>query len=213
MANVFYRALDNTLKTLVDMLDGTHAERVVAEPPLRFQTDGGGPSARMRVDPGQTGFFAGRMFRTFYEFNIPAGGTLNIIFQSPINFILWGQTVEIDQGAIKVENILEPTIGGVFTELPLIGRNRMSEVPQPPYIPRMQCGQGGTLTYGPTQVVDVIRLRTAQNQGTSRSSNVVNGQDSERGIPPGNHGVRLSALAGITEATLGTIHFTWEERP
>lgn len=179
--------------------------------PSQFYTDGGfGPNARLRVDPGQTGFFAGRMFRTFHEFNIAAGGTLNILFQSPINFILWGQTVEIDQGAIKVENITGPTIGGVFTELPLIGRNRMTEAPQPLYTSQMQCGQGGTLTGG--TVVDAIRLRTAQNQGTSRSSNIVNGQDSERGIPPGNYGVRLSALSGITEASLGTIHFTWEER-
>lgn len=180
--------------------------------PSKLFTDGGfGPNARLRIDPGQTGFFTGRMFRTFYEFNIPAAGTLNLLFQSPINFILWGQQVEIDQGGIKVENITNPTTGGVFTQLPLIGRNRMTEAPQPLYVSQMQCGQGGTLTGG--TVVDVLRLRTTPNQGNSHSSNIVNGQDDERGIPPGSYGVRISALAGVSEASLGTIHFTWEERP
>lgn len=183
-----------------------------AAPPSNLMTDGGfGLNARLRVDTGQTGFFAGKMFRTFYEFNIPSDGSLTILFQSPINFILWNQQIEIDQGAIKVENITGPTIGGTFTELPRIGRNRMTEAPQPLYASQMQCGFGGTLTGG--TVVDVIRLRTNPNQGNSRSSNIVNGQDSERGIPPGNYGVRLTPLTGITEATLGTIHFDWEERP
>lgn len=180
--------------------------------PSALYTDGGfGQNARLRVDSGQTGFFAGKMFRTFHEFNIAAGGSLNILFQSPINFILWEQSVEIDQGAVKVENITGPTTGGSFTELPRIGRNRMTEAPQPLYASQIQCGQGGTLTGG--TVVDVIRLRTAQNQGNSHSSNIVNGQDSERGILPGNYGVRISAIPGITEASLGTIHFNWEERP
>lgn len=38
---------------------------VVAHPPLVLMTDGNGPNARLRVDVGQTGFFAGREFRTF----------------------------------------------------------------------------------------------------------------------------------------------------
>ena len=180
--------------------------------PSALYTDGGfGPNARLRVDPGQTGFFAGRVFRPFHEFNSPAAGSLTILFQSPINFILWKQQIEIDQGAIKVENITNPTTGGIFTELPKIGRNRMTEAPQPLYASRMECGFGGTLTGG--TVVDVIRLRTNPNQGNSRSSNIVNGQDSERGLPPGNYGVRITPLPGISEDTLGAIHFDWEERP
>lgn len=183
-----------------------------AAPPSDLLTDGGfGKNRRLRVDPGQTGFFSGHMFRTFHEFSIAAGGTLNILFQSPINFILWGQQVEIDQGAVKVENITSPTISGTWTALPNIGRNRMTEAPQPLYVSQMVCQQGGTLTAG--TIVDAIRLRTAPNQGNSHSSNIVNGQDSERGVPAGNYGVRISALAGISEASLGTIHFTWEERP
>lgn len=182
-------------------------ENATGTPASDLLTDGGfGVNRRFRVDSGQTGFFAGRMFRTFYEFSIPAAGSLNLLFQMPINFILWSQQIEIDAGGIKVENIINPTIGGVFTELPVIGRNRMTEAPQPLYVSQMQCGQGGT-------IVDSLRLRTAANQGNSHSSNIVGGQDSERGIPPGTYGIRLTPLSGIAEATLGTIHVMWEERP
>jgi len=187
-------------------------ENATGTPASDLLTDGGfGVNRRIRVDSGQTGFFAGRMFRTFHEFSIPAAGSLNPLFQMPINFILWSQQIEIDAGGIKVENIINPTIAGVFTELPVIGRNRMTEAPQPLYASQMQCGQGGTLTGG--TVVDSLRLRTTTNQGSSHSSNIVNGQDDERGVPSGAYGIRLTALSGISEATLGTIHVMWEERP
>lgn len=203
--------------TFAGLTDGSSAilavvDNSTATPSSDLLTDGGfGVNRRIRVDPGQTGFFAGRMFRTFYEFNIPTAGSLNLLFQTPINFILWSQQIDIDAGGIKVENITNPTPGGVFTELPVIGRNRMTEAPQPLYVSQMQCGQGGTFTGG--TIVDSLRLRTAANQGNSHSSNIVGGQDSERGIPPGTYGIRLTPLSGIAEATLGTIHVMWEERP
>jgi len=203
--------------TLAGLVDGAGLALAIVDnatgtPASDLLTDGGfGSHRRIRVDPGQTGFFAGRMFRTFYEFNIPSAGSLNFLFQTPINFILWSQQIEIDAGGLKVENITNPTIGGVFTELPVIGRNRMTEAPQPLYVSQMQCGQGGTLSGG--IVVDSLRLRTTTNQGSSHSSNIVNGQDDERGVPAGSYGIRLTALSGISEATLGTIHVMWEERP
>jgi hypothetical protein len=58
----------------------THAERVYAELPLDMCTDGGtGDFRRLRVDVGQTSFFAGREFRTFREFTIPNGGAPEVI--------------------------------------------------------------------------------------------------------------------------------------
>lgn len=227
MVDVQYRVLDNTVKKLKDMGDGTHAEVVhvgggftatidgpieaTTELPPALITDNGGPSQRLRVDPGQTGFFAGRMFRTFHEFSIPSAGSLEFLFQSPINFIVWTQKIEIDQGALKVENIVNPaSITGVWTELPEIPRNKMTEVPAP-YTSQVQAGYGGGHTGG--TVVDILRIRTNPNQGNSHSSNVVSGADSERGLSPGNYIVRLSALAGVTEATTGVISLSWEERP
>jgi len=43
-----------------------------AVPPMNILTDKGtGPNSRLRVDVGQTGFFAGRMFRNYIEALIP----------------------------------------------------------------------------------------------------------------------------------------------
>ena len=57
-----------------------------------FITDREGPAQRMRVDPGQTGFFAGRMFRSYLEQIIPvAGPAVSARFTSPVDFILWQQ--------------------------------------------------------------------------------------------------------------------------
>lgn len=181
-----------------------------AVPPSRLLTDGGfGQSSRLRVDPGQTGFFAGRMFRSFHEFDIPAGGSLNMIFQSPVNFIVWDLRVELDQGALRVENVTNPVLGAdPWTELPEIPRNGMTEAPQPAYTPRVQMGYGGAFTGG--TVVDVLRIRTTQNQGNSHSSSLVSGADNERGLPPGNYIVRLSAMPGVTEASTGVISMSWE---
>ena len=71
--NVKFPFWQGLLKLLTDMGDGTHAERVEAYPPKVLMTDGNGTYARMRVDVGQTGFFAGREARTFHEFAIPTG--------------------------------------------------------------------------------------------------------------------------------------------
>lgn len=184
-----------------------------AVPPSQLLTDGGfGQNSRIRVDQGQTGFFSGHMFRSFHEFSIPAGESLNLIFQSPVNFIVSSLRVELDQGGLKVENVTNPSLDVVpWTELPEIPRNRMTEVPQPAPAPRVQMGFGGTFTGG--TVVDVLRIRTTQNQGNSHSSSLVGGADSERGLPPGNYIVRMTALEGVTEASTGVISMSWEERP
>lgn len=82
--------------------------------PDKLHTDGGlsGANTRLRVDTGQTGFFAGRMFRMFYEFSLAAGATETIRFECTKNFILWQQRVDIDAGGLKVENITTATPSG-----------------------------------------------------------------------------------------------------
>lgn len=50
MANKLYRVLANTLRQLVDMGDGSHAEQVVAHPPFDMIT--AAPNRRLRAYPG-----------------------------------------------------------------------------------------------------------------------------------------------------------------
>ena len=78
VANIAFRFWQDITKALVDHADGTWKERVEAYPPVRLMTDNDGPFARLRVDVGQTGFFAGRTFRTFQKLTV-ASGTSRVI--------------------------------------------------------------------------------------------------------------------------------------
>ena len=57
--------------------------------PFKLLTDKDGPSARLRVDVAQTGFFAGRECRSFIRLNIAASSSLVVRVVSPIDFIVF----------------------------------------------------------------------------------------------------------------------------
>lgn len=180
-----------------------------ASPPLRLLTDDGtGPNARLRVDVGQTGFFAGREFRTFREFNIAAGQTLVLKIVVPINAILLEQSMELDSGNVRITNAASGTEGGTFSEtLPIIGKNNMTERPLPLYTPQIVFTAGGTHTGG--FIFDIHRVVAAT--ATAQQSTVGNIIGDERGIAANTYYVRYENF-GSGPAT-GTFWFFWEERP
>lgn len=91
---------------------------------------------RLRVDAGQTGFYGGREFRTFFEFNIPSGNVQVFKFVAPIDFMLFEQTLTVDGGSIRFQAITGATEVATFnTTLPVIGKNRMAQRKQPYYTP------------------------------------------------------------------------------
>lgn len=187
----------------------------ISDMPKILLTDKAGPSQRLRVDPGQTGFFAGRMFRTYLEFVMPvAGPAVCARFTAPIDFILWSQSLTITQGAVRYEVFaaaptpIVPT--GTWTAGPVIGVNRMSERPQPFYTSQCTVESGGQFTGG--NPLDLMQIRTASTNG--QSSNVGNGT-SERGLGAGVFYVRMSTLTGgltVNDAAQGVISLLWEER-
>lgn len=185
------------------------ASQPTAMPPFGLVTDGGtGPSARYRVDIGQTGFFAGREFRTFREFNIAAGATLVLKIVVPINAILLEQSIEIDDGSIRITNASGGTPGGTFSEiLPVIAKNNMSERPTPLYTPQITFAAGGTHTGG--FIFDVHRAVAAS--ATAQESTVGRTVGDERGIAPNTYYVRYENFG--SGAATGTFWFIWEERP
>lgn len=193
----------------VDMQDGTHSEQLVAHPPLDLLTDHGtGPNRRLRVDTGQTGFFAGREFRTFYRLNITAGATVVLKAVVPINVILFGLEANIYQGLLDIETVVGGTEGGTFTPLPIFPRNTMSERPSPVYAPVVTLGAGGTHTGG--TVLDALVVKAADNSNFAASVGAQS-QD-ERGVGAGTYYFRLTAVAGQGDV-LGTFKARWEERP
>lgn len=189
----------------VDMGDGTFAERVVAVPPLDLLTDGGtGASRRLRVDVAQTGFFSGEEFRTFREF-VAATGVLTIKAVVPIDIILFGLSVDLTDGDVKVETFQGGTESGTFAEvLPVFERNAMLSRPLPYKTPQVVLTAGGTRT-GETRM-DVLRAKTT-GVGTS-SVSVGSANADERGVAPGTYFFVLT----FATASTGVFKATWEER-
>lgn len=204
--NLYARSYSNPVPVQVD------PELVmVAAPPLELLTDRGGASARIRVDPGQTGFFAGRMFRSFTDGVIPvAGPSVQFRFVAPVDFILWTQSLELTQGALQLEVYTGATPSGTWSALPVIGVNRMGERPQPYYAPLCTVETGGNFSGGVR--VDALKIRTSS---ANNGANNVGGAFTERGLPAGSYYGRLATLAGgltVNDAAQYLYQLVWEER-
>jgi hypothetical protein len=180
-------------------------------------TGGGiaGISPRIRVDPGQTGFFAGRMFRCFLDGVIPtAGPSVQFRFTAIKDFILWSQQFDLTQGALQLEIYTGATPSGTWVSVPVIGVNRMGERPTPLYVATnvVETSVGGTGNFTGGTRVDVMKVRTSSTNGNASN---VGGDFSERGLPAGVYYGRLSTLTGgltVNDAAQYIYQIMWEER-
>lgn len=202
---------------LVDMGDGTHAERVVAVPPDKLIAGGGinGVAPRIRTEPGEHSFFEKLQFRTFKEFDAAAGtsigaGTTYVIKAVvPVDVILLGIDLTADNGQGKIETVAAGTAGGTFSEtLPIFNQNNMvNEGPFPIPLPQVVLTAGGTHTGGTR--IDVVRIKVATASG--QASSVDAAQGTQRGVAPATYHIRVvNTGAGALE---GVLHASWEERP
>jgi hypothetical protein len=170
-------------------------------------TDGGyGESRRLRVDVAQTGFFAGREFRTFQEFTLTDGQThvVKVVFNT--DTIVFGLDVALLSGQVKVETISGGTGGGSFsTTLPIFARNTMAEAPSPAYSALNVITSGGTVSGGTE--IDVLLNKTAANANFAASIGV--GAADETGFAAGTYYLKITA----TGSAQGVLKIRWEERP
>lgn len=170
---------------------------------------------RLRVDTGQTGLFEGREFRTFFEFNIPANNVQVLKFVSPIDFMLFEQTITVDSGSVRFQALTGATeISSFNTSIPVIGKNRMAQRKQPYYTSVITINthaapvafgsgiSGGTV---------VENSRIVASNATAQQQTVNAGNQSERGLPAGTYYLRLHNF-GSGSAT-GVYSIAWEERP
>lgn len=173
---------------------------------------------RVRVDVGQTGFFEGREFRSYYEFAaensnaLAVAGTLNFKFVSPVDFILQSQIVEVDKGGVRLQAFTGGTDTGGWSSVPVIAKNRSAtrrQFPSGYYVGQATVFTGGTFTGG-TQV-DVIRARTASQ--TVAAANIGSSQDDERYLPAGTYFLTMQPLIGVNDPSEGIYSISWEERP
>lgn len=192
-------------ETLVDSLSGPF-ERVDLSPDL--YTSGTEGFRRLRVDSGQTGFFEGREFRTFYEMNIASGASVYIRFVSPVDFILSEQSLTLDGGSIRFTALTGATPSGTYsTALPVIGKNRMLTRKTPFYSSQVTLATGGTATGG--TVVELFRVVAAN--ASAQQQTVLGASSTERGLPAGTYFLRLENIGN--GAATGVYSLIWEERP
>lgn len=207
MANIFQKFFSNFTRQYVDMGDGTHAEQVLAHPPLNLLTDEGtGSNRRMKVEPWATGFWTGHEFRSFMELDIAAGTTQVIRLITPINVVMTQFEVLIEGGHLHVETYLsDGTPGGSFnTSLPIIPVNGMTDAPE--YSAQLALATGGTYTGG--TLIDFFSVKTATQSHSAAS--ITNVLGSQRGAAPGTYYFKLISVA---DQILGSIRARWEERP
>lgn len=204
-------------KKLVDMLDGTYAEQQLAHPPFDLMTDGGdGPNRRMRVDNGQTGFFARRMWAINYEFsstNPIAATPLAFRVIIPVNFIIHAHTLTIDQGGatLRTYAAAQGVEGGTFSTVHTpVSENSMTE--QAAYAFQTQIASGGTFTPNGGQLpLTPLRVRTAG--ATAQQSSVGGEAVSEKGRAAGTYYAVIARMAGVSGDCTGVYNLVIEERP
>jgi hypothetical protein len=164
---------------------------------------------RLRVEEGGAGFYDGREFRMFVEFNIPAGGELWVRITSAYNFVLNDQRVSIESGTIRwTANAAMATSPGPWTPATLRRRNQMTEQ-QTPFFVSGTVIETSTTTGAATGgiVVDAMRIATGVGSGSSTATQ----NAGKRGLAPNVYHVRLQNPSA--QAAVGVYDWWWEERP
>lgn len=188
-------------------------------------TDKGGTSQRLRVDNGSTGFFAGKEFRTFFEFSgLGSGASIYFKVSSPIDMIVQGLGIQVDDGEVKLEAFALPaTVTGTWTvALPVFGANRMNARPNYlntglPYTSQVTLSGGAGAGGAPAATgqftggtkLDVLSVRTASS--TAQASTQDAAVAGERGLPPGDVYLKITNIGG--GSARGMMKARWEERP
>jgi hypothetical protein len=208
--DVIYEGPQKAYRRMIEMGDDTHAERVIAHPPFALLTDsdGKGEYSRIRVDVGQTGFFAGREFRTLHEIAIATGATEVIKVVSTVDTIVEMFSAEIISAKLRVELRVGGTEGGTFnTALPIFKTNTMTTASA--YTTNVTMNVGGTHTGG--TLVDLLLLKSGD--GTSKSKDIATSaiEGLPQGFAAGTFYIKLINTDGAT--VNGIFKARWEERP
>jgi len=178
----------------------------VADLPKDIYTSSTENYRRIRVDTAQTSFFQGRQFRSYYDFGLTASEVRYFRFTSLTDFVLFDQSISVSGGSIRLSVWTGSTPAGTWTNIPVIGKNRMSSIPQPPYISSVTFQTGGTFTAGTE--VEAIRLVSAT--ATAQQSTVGASSGDERGLPASSFYIKIEATSSTPTVVYSLF---WEERP
>lgn len=198
-----------------DFLEGRIDTGRWVRPTDDLVTDPRGTTPRIKVDPGQTGFFARRMWSIAYEFataNPIADTPLVFRFIIPTDFIIHAHSLTVDSGGVVLRTYREDqgTAGGTFSPLFLQSENDMGE--QPAYQFETIAGIGGTFT-PTTGQLPITPLRVRTSGATAQQSSVGGSVVSEKGRAAGTYYAVLSRMTGVSGNCTGVYNLVIEERP
>lgn len=177
-------------------------------------TEGSEAPSRLRVDVGSTGFFAGKEFRFFYEFNITSGESawVKVVVNTPST--LKFQWFSIDDGSLRFRAWRDATEVGPFSAPAsptsgLLNRNPEAQA-EFGYVGQnvVTIGGDGAATTGSATVSEIVRLVTSG--ATAQQISVGNTATQERGISPATYFLQLENVGN--GACQGVYSFVLEER-
>lgn len=179
---------------------------------------------RFQVDVGNTGFFDGREFRYFREFDVPVNTSHWIKVVVPADgIILRTQSITLGSGQLRFRAWRNLTIDATFVApgtpadahtndaaltSGLFAQNGLPTAP--PYVGLTQITQSGAeVSVSGGTCSEVKRVRTSG--ATAQQISVGISTADERGIPAGTYYLELQAL-GTGGNAIGTYDLKYEER-
>jgi hypothetical protein len=204
MSNIRFPFWQEVRKLLVDRLDGTYAERVEAYPPKVLMTDGDGPYARVRVDVGQTGFFAGREFMAFHEYSIATGASVAVRAIAGVDVFLEQFHLDNWAGDVRLELRSGSTVTSPFVNDIPVRRTNQTDGVDLTYTSQVDMDNGGVVTGG--TLLDVFQLTSG-----NKSDSVSGGSQDPIGMPAGTYYIVIQNIGNQTAT--GVFKARWEERP
>ncbi len=190
------------------------ARMVTMLPVQILMTEGPDGNPRIRTDNGSTGFFAGREFRFFYEFNIASAQSAWVKAILPVDCVLRLENIEVDTGGVRYRSWRDATDVGpwVAPASPTGGylsRNPWAQAASG-YVQQTsaEVGGNGAATIVGATVSGIVRLLTAG--ATAQRTSVGFADQQERGVSAGTYYIQLENIAG-SGAAEGVYTFVLEE--
>lgn len=169
---------------------------------------------RIQVDEGSTGFFLGREFRFFYEFNISNAQSAWVKVDVGVNSTLKMQSLTVDSGGVRFRAWRGGTENGPFSA-PAGPSSGWFNLNPPAETEYSYVGQNA-VTIGGNNAVDtdgtvaeIVRVLTAG--ATAQKTSVGFSGQKERGIAAGTYYLQIENIASSGAAT-GVYDFVLEER-
>lgn len=159
---------------------------------------------RLKIDAGNTGFYEGREFRVFKEFDIPEGTseTIKVTATGDTIVQLFGASLVL--GSLRIELVQGGTEGDDFTgDLPIYPANTTSIAPVADQAVAMQ--NGGTHTGG--DIVDLILL--VAGSPATQAKEITANEERLLGFPAGTFYIRL--VSNGSANAKGVFRARWEE--